>query len=402
MNILFILSDFPVYSETFIQRDIVMFAKQGVQVKILAQKKGKGYFLESAKNINLKRETNYVLGNYFLRILLLPFYILDLFFFNKSLLKRCFNLKFFSLKEIIYLKPLVWAINLKKSKENFLICEFGNMGELISKFIEFFPEKKFITKFHGCDAYEKNTGKKEFYKNLKKSKCDMFVLSYHMKQRLIKIGFLPNKLHVFPTGINSFDFQFKKYKKKNKIIFLSIGRFTEKKGFIYSIRAFSKVVNKYSNSRYNIIGYGDLKESLEAEVKKLGIENNVCFLGELENFKVINELYKSDVLIVPSIISISGDSEGQPNVIFEAMAVGTPVISTLHSGIPEQIINNKTGFLVKEKSVDELSSKMTFFIKNPEYIKKFGQAGRKFLEKNFDSNKSIKNRIEFIDFLLKK
>ena len=103
--------------------------------------------------------------------------------------------------------------------------------------------------------------------------------------------------------------------------------------------------------------------------------------------KIFDYMSKSHIFLAPSITSESGDQEGIPVVLMEAMAHRLPVISTYHSGIPELVINGKTGFLVKEGNVREIVEKIKFIISNPNFAKNIGVEARKFVERNYSIDK---------------
>jgi colanic acid/amylovoran biosynthesis glycosyltransferase len=90
----------------------------------------------------------------------------------------------------------------------------------------------------------------------------------------------------------------------------------------------------------------------------------------------------SDIFLAPSVTSESGDQEGIPVVLMEAMASQMPVISSYHSGIPELVISGENGLLVKERDTYELAKKIEFLLDNPNIARRYGSKGKRFVEKN--------------------
>jgi colanic acid/amylovoran biosynthesis glycosyltransferase len=88
--------------------------------------------------------------------------------------------------------------------------------------------------------------------------------------------------------------------------------------------------------------------------------------------------------VLSSITSSKGDKEGIPVVLMEAQAVGMPVVSTLHSGIPEGVLDGKSGFLVPEKDIESLYEKIGYLIAHPEKWPELGRQGRSWVEKQFN------------------
>lgn len=99
---------------------------------------------------------------------------------------------------------------------------------------------------------------------------------------------------------------------------------------------------------YNIIGNGPLKEQLQRLVVKYDLTSNVVFHGVQSQETITSFLNSADLFLLPSMTAVDGDMEGIPVALMEAMAVGTPVVSTYHSGIPELIEHDVSGFLVGE------------------------------------------------------
>ena len=96
---------------------------------------------------------------------------------------------------------------------------------------------------------------------------------------------------------------------------------------------------------------------------------------------------EADVFLAPSVTSNNGDQEGTPTVIIEALARGFPVLSTLHSGIPELVQGGRSGFLVPERDSAALAGKLECLCKHPEKCCEMGKAGRDWVERLFDINK---------------
>jgi colanic acid/amylovoran biosynthesis glycosyltransferase len=102
------------------------------------------------------------------------------------------------------------------------------------------------------------------------------------------------------------------------------------------------------------------------------------------------------------VTATDGDKEGQGLVLQEAEAMGLPVLSTIHNGIPDGVLDGKSGFLVPEKDVSALAEKLRFLLKNPEKWLEMGQAGRAFVEENYEINKLNDQLVEIYSKLIEK
>ena len=88
----------------------------------------------------------------------------------------------------------------------------------------------------------------------------------------------------------------------------------------------------------------DREQVRDIMIEKYNLEENIALLGWQDQNRVIDILQKSDILLAPSITAADSDMEGIPMVLMKAMAMGIPVISTYHSGIPELIKDGKPDY----------------------------------------------------------
>lgn len=220
--------------------------------------------------------------------------------------------------------------------------------------------KKFIlVSFHGYDASRYiNTNGANCYNYLFERADLITTPSYQMQEKLISIGANKNKMRVHRYGINLdfFNFTSRQF-SNNKIKFLTVGRFVEKKGIEYSLNAFAKICRNI-NSEYIIIGEGDLYQNYLDIINNLGISNYVKVLGAKDTISVRNVMAEVDIFVLTSVMASDGDSEGLPVSITEAQAMGLPVISTYHAGIPEIIQHGFNGLLSNEKDIDDIAKNM--------------------------------------------
>jgi colanic acid/amylovoran biosynthesis glycosyltransferase len=134
---------------------------------------------------------------------------------------------------------------------------------------------------------------------------------------------------------------------------LFVGRAVEKKGLGYLIHAMDALRDQ--NVRLHVVGAGPLlrEEQIHARVRNLS--DRVVFYGARDHEFVLSLMASCDCLVAPSVTARDGDAEGIPVTLMEAMAIGIPVISTFHSGIPELVTHMKEGRLVGERDATALA-----------------------------------------------
>jgi len=405
MKIAFIVTDFPKLSETFILNQITGLLELGHEVEIFAfynPKEKKVH--DDVEKYRLMERVHYfnIPDSMIKRVLKAIFLIITNF--HKSPIKILKSLNVFKYgKKALSLKLLYVVVPFLGKKFDIIHCHFGPNGIIGAYLKEGGINSKLITTFHGYDMsmFISNHGE-DIYKILF-LKGDLFMpISEHWKKKLIEMGCEEGKIIVHRMGIDVEKFEFSERRKTGTIKILSVGRLVEKKGHEYAIKALAKVVNKNGKDIiYRIVGDGPLKDKLMSLAEELRIEDCVKFMGNVEDEELLKLYKESHIFILPSVTASDGDQEGIPVVFMEAQAMGLPVISTYHSGIPEVVIDGKSGFLVPEKDVDALAEKMEFLVEHPELWSEMGGYGREFVEKHYDVRRLNKRLVEIYRNLIK-
>jgi colanic acid/amylovoran biosynthesis glycosyltransferase len=293
-----------------------------------------------------------------------------------------------------------------KKPYDIIHCHFGQLGQKGVTLREIGAiQGRLITSFHGADVnspvwYSRGGT----YKKLFKLGDKFTVNSNFTADRAIALGCPPEKIVKLPMGLNLSLYQFKaRYLQVNEPVkIITVARLVEKKGIEYSIRAVAQVLKEYPNLIYRIVGDGGLRESLEQLIRELNVSENVKILGWMTQEEVRQLYTDSHLFILSSVTATDGDKEGQGLVLQEAEAMGLPVLSTIHNGIPDGVLDGKSGFLVPEKDVSALAEKLRFLLKNPEKWLEMGQAGRAFVEENYEINKLNDQLVEIYSKLIEK
>jgi len=409
MKIAFIVSEFPTLSETFILNQITGLLDMGHDVEIFAQFNPKDKKVHSdVEKYQLMKRVHYfnMPHNKIKRIL--KAIVLIIKNFHKAPLKILKSLNVFrygktalSLK-LLYI--LILFLDEGNKKFDIIHCHFGPNGIIGTYLKEIGINDKLLTTFHGYDvnSYPKIMGK-NVYNNLFKN-GDIFTANTNFtKQQVVKLGCDEKKIIILPVGlrVEKFKFSTRKIQPGKPIKILTVGRLVEEKGHKYAIEAIANIISKYKNIKYIIAGNGPLKRDLEYQVESLGVSNYVEFLGAVDEDEVLKLYQQAHIFILPSAIAINGATEGQGLVLQEAQASGIPLITTFIGGIPEGVLDGKSGFLVPEKDVDALAERLEYLIEHPEIWPEMGRAGRKFVEERYNIKKLNQQLVEIYQDLIR-
>ncbi|WP_346289180.1 glycosyltransferase [Sphaerothrix gracilis] len=210
-------------------------------------------------------------------------------------------------------------------------------------------------------------------------------VSQFIRDRLIERGCPPEKIQVHYIGIDLEQLTPNPDIRRQPVV-LFVGRLVEKKGCQYLIRAMAQVQAERPDCQLVVIGDGYQRSALETLAARS--LKNYRFLGVQPPEKVRSWMNQSAVLAAPSITGQQGDSEGLPIVILEAQAMGLPVVSSLHAGIPEAVTHQQTGFLTPEKDVSAIATFLLTLLNNDSLRQTMAQQGRRQVEHRFDIRKN--------------
>jgi glycosyltransferase involved in cell wall biosynthesis len=138
-----------------------------------------------------------------------------------------------------------------------------------------------------------------------------------------------------------------------------------------------------------MIGSGPLLHECRELTRSLGISHAVTFLDDQPHTVVQDEMRRSLCFVQHSMVAPSGDSEGTPVSIIEAGASGLPVIATQHAGIPDVVLDGRTGFLVREGDVESMAERMLVLLKDVQLAGRMGKAARIHIQENFASEQRL-------------
>lgn len=378
MKVLHIVESFSALSETFIYDYITELEKQGIDNHVLT--------FERLNEVDRPFDKVYVVK---LRKKLI-------WFLSGVLLK--FNVK----------PSILWGRQRRrvkkiivKVKPDIVHAQFGPMGVITHKVTTKLKIPLFVT-FHGYDISILLNDKfwLSQYHRLFENSCKIIGVSNDVCRKIEQVGCPKEKIIRFSVGIKLENFKFRKtiLKKDNEVNLIHIGRLVEKKSPILLIKAFKIVFENYKERiklKLIIIGDGPLKEEAMNLANELGVSQQVKFMGALKHEEIIKYLTNSQIYTQHCITAPDGDQEGLGMTFLEASAVGLPVVATNHDGIPDAVINNKTGFLVTEGDYEEMANKIIYLIENKDVVIEFGKNGRKYVEDNFNIHKQILKAIKY-------
>lgn len=367
MKVGFFLLKFPLSSETFVLNQITAFIDMGFEVEIVALQKGDTQNTHAAwTKYNLAARTRWLQDEPQGKVAKLRHRASQtLRGIHRKNTWQALNLKRYGAESRNLILSAICGQVATPFHSDVFIAHFGPAGVTAAKLRELGVIRgKIATIFHGIDISSRevlNHYTPEYQQLFRRGDL-MLPISDLWAGRLQKMGCPREKIAVSRMGVDMTRFSPRPVKAPaTPLEIISVARLTEKKGLHVAIEACRQLKEQGVAFRYRILGIGPWERRLRTLIEQYQLEDVVEMPGFKPSHEVKAMLDDADVFLLPSVTGADGDMEGIPVALMEAMAVGIPVISTLHSGIPELVEADKSGWLVPENDARALAQRLAAF-----------------------------------------
>lgn len=367
MKVGFFLLKFPLSSETFVLNQITAFIDMGFEVEIVALQKGDTQNTHAAwTKYNLAARTRWLQDEPQGKVAKLRHRASQtLRGIHRKNTWQALNLKRYGAESRNLILSAICGQVVTPLHADVFIAHFGPAGVTAAKLRELGVIRgKIATIFHGIDITSRdvlNHYTPEYQQLFRRGDL-MLPISDLWAGRLQKMGCPREKIAVSRMGVDMTRFSPRPVKAPaTPLEIISVARLTEKKGLHVAIEACRQLKEQGVAFRYRILGIGPWERRLRTLIEQYQLEDVVEMPGFKPSHEVKAILDDADVFLLPSVTGADGDMEGIPVALMEAMAVGIPVVSTLHSGIPELVEADKSGWLVPENDARALAQRLAAF-----------------------------------------
>lgn len=215
-----------------------------------------------------------------------------------------------------------------------------------------------------------------------------------LARRAIALGAAADRIETVPYGVDTARFgpdaAVRSARRKElgisntEPLCFAAGRLVHKKGFEYLIDSVAAVPGLV----LAIAGDGTLDRALRSQADAKGVAARVRFLGNQPQDKVGEYFAAADVICAPSVRDDSGNVDGLPNVVLEAMASGTPLVTTGAGGIGSVVEHGRTALVVPERDALAIATAISRLLGNHEMARAIGHAARGEVQRRFGWNRT--------------
>lgn len=277
----------------------------------------------------------------------------------------------------------------KRNKIDIVFAEYGMVGAMVTDACKI-AGIPLVIHYHGADVHHRGTVQKyhDQYQKAFNYASAFIAVSGDMVEALKQLGAPAGKITQASCGVDTHAFPQIDI-SSNGINFISIGRFVEKKSPLSVVKAFKTVAEKHPDAILNMVGSGPLFDETAALINELGLQDQVILKGVLKPDEIKALLKQSRCFVQHSVTAADGDMEGTPVSVLEAGSSGLAIVSTLHAGIKEAVVNGKTGYLVPEHDIEGMARYMLLIATDVKLAAGIGNASAEYIRDNYNIQKQI-------------
>lgn len=276
------------------------------------------------------------------------------------------------------------ALAIRRTGVTRLHAHFASLATTVARLASLLTGVPYSFTAHAKDLFHESVDPRDVDRKIAGASHVVTVSDYnvrHLMSSYPATAFTPVR-RVY-NGIDLERFSFVPGRSGDPVI-LAVGRLVEKKGFADLIRAVAELRAAGRIVWCRIVGGGELESQLRALVDSLGVADLVTLTGPLPQANVREELERAHVFVAPCVVGSDGNADGLPTVLLEAMAVGTPCISTDVTGITEAVRDGETGLVAPQHAPRELAAAIVRVIEDPEFAAKLAASARELIAEEFD------------------
>ena len=381
-RIVFIVPSFPRLSETFIVNKFVGLRRQGWDVFVICSESSAEEmksFEQLLNDYDLRRRIKIIWPHQSvpLTALLAPFSFVRCLLLNPrgtiTYVVRGWERYGFDLLRRFYLDAELISL-----KPDLIHFEFGTLA-VARTYLKAMLGCKLVVSFRGYDLNYMGLDSPDYYKTIWKQADAVHLLGQDLWNRAQRRGCQPDKQRfLIPPAIDA-DFFNPNGRAHTETVgdrgrplrILSVGRLDWRKGYDYALQAVRLLIEQGIACEYRIVGEGEYLEAVAFARHQLGLEHSVELLEAQSPPEVKKQMLWADILLHASV------SEGFCNAVLESQSMELPVVCTDAGGLPENVSDNETGFVVPRRDPAQLADRMLLLARDPELRARLGNAGRR-------------------------
>jgi glycosyltransferase involved in cell wall biosynthesis len=264
-----------------------------------------------------------------------------------------------------------------------LHAHFGSGAATVARLAARFGGLTYSFTAHAKDIYHESVRPDDLRRKLADASAVITVSDYNLEYLRERYGEAAARVRRIYNGIDLERFPYSAPRDRPPMV-VYVGRLVEKKGLADLIDACALLAGRGKTLECGIVGAGELETELRERIARLGVGSTVRLLGPRPQAEVIRLIREASAVAAPCVIGEDGNRDGLPTVILEAMALGTPCVSTDVTGIPEVVRHGETGLIVPQHDPAALADALERFASDAALRVSLAVRARERIEDEFD------------------
>jgi len=281
------------------------------------------------------------------------------------------------------------ALQLEEHGITHLHAHFASVATTVARLASLLTGVPYSFTAHAKDIFHESVEAADLEAKLRDAAAAVTVSEYNADYLRTRFPASTHRLLTVRNGLRLDDFHYLPPVRREPVV-SAVGRLVEKKGFGVLLEALALLHRTGRPVRAVLAGAGPLERVLREQVTLLGLGDLVDMPGPLPQHEVRALVARSAVLAAPCITGSDGNVDGLPTVLIEAMALGTPVVATPVTGIPELVRDGQTGLMVSERDPFELAAALARVLDDNELAMRLARQARLLVEEDYDSRRQAR------------
>lgn len=264
-----------------------------------------------------------------------------------------------------------------------LHAHFGNIAATVARIAAKLNNIPYSFTAHAKDIFHESVIADDLRRKISDAKTCVTVSDFNVKYLNQHYGDAARNVRRIYNGMDLARFNYKSPLKRRREI-ISVGRLVEKKGFPILVNACAILAKTGVDFHCTLVGKGQLEQALRDQINELGLDQHITMLGARPQDAVMGLVQNAAAFAAPCIIGSDGNRDGLPTVLLEAMALGTPCVSTAVTGIPEVLHDGETGLMVPQQDAQGLADALRRLLDESDLRVKLAENARQRIEQHFD------------------
>lgn len=388
--IAYLFTTFPKRTETFLQREIIAMRAQGVQVRLYSLWGG----LDSFRGLPVARFNKW-------RLLTL-FWMIPYEGWRRPEVLRQVVHGLFTRRPPSWINfwenmlgagfACLFAGDFRRNPPTLVHAAWGGAPATAAWLLWRLDGHRFSAAAHAYDLFEHGG---DWWLRDKLEHAAFVHTSTEMgRTALIKLGIPAERVVRIRRGLDQMPTVKRLRASREPLHLICVARLVEKKGLDHQLRIYAALRAAGMPFHARIVGDGPLRPALEKLAGGLGIAAEVTFCGHLAQHHVWEQFEWADVLLHTGVIAASGDRDGLPNVIPEAMSCGVVVVTSPTAGTTEAITDGVSGFVVPVEATAQWVAVLRRLSNDDAVAEQVRSQARRWVEENFDAHRNAARLLE--------